>query len=165
MVLFQDRMWKYPLLNKRLCLYWIEKTYFLKTSLCHEEKNPHRSPPEYLHALFYVLKIRYVPYGNLDYLISCWITYVITSGKLKMVLIQNFDILVKNEFSVLQDIILYIENYIQEKRGFTYFAGLINLSLCLFDNDIRTCTHTFFLQVSYTIMIFGLDTCHWLSNT
>jgi len=62
--------------------------------------------------------IKYLPSRNLDSLVDCWITYLIASGKLKMVLIQNFDIPMKDVFSVMQDVILYKENSIQEKPSF-----------------------------------------------
>lgn len=104
------------LLNRRLCLYWIIKPYFLKTSLSHEGKKPPCSAPEYLHNVFYIQKTKYLPSRGLDSLIGCWMTHVITSGKLKMVLIQNFDVSAKNEFPVMQDVILYKENYINKSQ-------------------------------------------------
>ena len=150
-------------------MYWIVKPIFLKTSWSHEEKTPPCSPPEYLRAIFYIQMIKYLPSRNLDSLVDCWITYLIASGKLKMVLIQNFDIPMKDVFSVMQDVILYKENSIQEKPSFRWFTGLINLSLCLFDNGmhfhVRTYTQTLFLHVSYTIRMFGLDRYHWHLDT
>lgn len=71
-----------------------------------KKKKPRCSYPKYLHGVSYIQNTKYLTSRSRDSLIGWWMTNVITSGTLKMVLIQIFDILVKNKFSVMQAVIL-----------------------------------------------------------